>query len=416
MRELCDLDAIRPDELSLVGGKALGLGRMIRSELPVPCGFCVTTAAFEAYQGSGLPDSLAAQIDASCKRLGDGKVAVRSSATSEDGAITSFAGLQETCFGLEGGQAVRDAIVRCWNSLFSNRVAAYRHLHDVSEICQAMAVVVQRMIPAEVAGVIFTCDPRNPDATDMLVEASWGLGESVVSGRVTPDRWSLDKATGKVCHRQIATKMLELTLEGIKSVSPERQQQPCLDETQLRDLVELARRVEMLFGTDCDIEWAWSEGRFWLLQARPITTIDGLNRERVLAEEIATLKAKAAPDGTVWSRFHFAEVLPTPTPMTWSIIRKELLSGRGGFGHLYRDLGFDPDPTLDDDGVYDLAFGRPYCNLSREPLLYFRGFPLEHPFETLKADPRKALYPQPVLNPARLDWRFGCGYQSRFPC
>ena len=91
--------------------------------------------------------------------------------------------------------------------------------------------------------------------------------------------------------------------------------------------------------------------------------------------------------------------------MTWAIVRR-FMSGKGGFGLMYRDLGFDPDPALDEDGIFDLVCGRPYCNLSREPRLHYRELPFEHPFAALKADPRKALYPQPVLNPARLGWRF----------
>src|SRR5581483_10988299 len=108
---------------------------------------------------------------------------------------------------------------------------------------------------------------------------------------------------------------------------------------------------------------------------------------------------------TVWSRFNLAEVLPRPTPMTWAVVRR-FLSGRGGFGLMYRDLGFDPDPALDDEGIYDLICGRPYCNLSREPRMQFRILPFEHPFSTLKANPQKALYPQPIFNPSRAGPRF----------
>ena len=141
------------------------------------------------------------------------------------------------------------------------------------------------------------------------------------------------------------------------------------------------------------------------LQARPITTAGAAEREQVRREEIAALAAKAEPGGTVWSRFNLSESLPEPTPMTWAIVRR-FMSGRGGYGLMYRDLGFEPDPSVDDDGTYDLVAGRPYCNLSREPRFYAGWLPYEHPFAALKADPQKALYPQPTLNAARFGLAF----------
>ncbi len=153
------------------------------------------------------------------------------------------------------------------------------------------------------------------------------------------------------------------------------------------------------------MEWAWAGGRFWLLQARPITTADAAEREQVRREEIARLQQLSEPAGTVWSRFNLSEILPQPTPMTWAIVRR-FMSGQGGFGLMYRDLGFDPDPTLDEAGIFDLVCGRPYCNLSREARLHDRQLPYEHPFALLKADPRKALYPQPVINPSRAGFWF----------
>jgi pyruvate,water dikinase len=142
-----------------------------------------------------------------------------------------------------------------------------------------------------------------------------------------------------------------------------------------------------------------------LLQARPITTAGAAERERVRREEIAAAAAKAEPGGTVWSRFNLSEILPEPTPMTWSVVRR-MMAGRGGYGLTYRDLGFAPVPELDEDGVYDLICGRPYCNLSREPRLYARGLPLEHSFTALKADSHKASYPQARPNWSRAGWRF----------
>src|SRR5262249_23121353 len=176
-----------------------------------------------------------------------------------------------------------------------------------------------------------------------------------------------------------------------------------LDDTQLAELAELGLRVEAYFKVPCDIEWGLSAGRFYLLQARPIKRaaeqVDEAERARVRREEVAALA------GTVWARYNLAEILPDPTPMTWAVVRR-FMSGRGGFGQMYRDLGFDPDPALDEEGIFDLVCGRPYCNLSREPRMQYRRLPFEHSFKGLKANPAGALYPQPSLNPARAPMRF----------
>jgi pyruvate,water dikinase len=407
LSELRAFDQIEPGSAAAVGGKGLSLALMARCGLPVPPGFCVTTAAYRrlSAQGPHADPAFTGQLGACLRNLGDGPVAVRSSATVEDGAVTSFAGQQETILGVTGEAAVLDAIARCWASLDSDRARAYRRHQGISDAGLGMAVVVQQLVPAEVSGVLFTRDPLDPQGRRMLVEACWGLGESVVSGRLTPDRYHLDRDTGAVLEQVVAVKPTMHTISGPQPVPPERQNVPCLTLDQLAQLAELGRRVEALYGDARDIEWAWADGRCWLLQARPITTGGAAEREQVRQEEIVALAARADPAGTVWSRYNLAEVLPEPTPMTWAVIRR-LLSGRGGYGLMYRDLGFNPDPSLDDGGIFDLVCGRPYCNLSREPRMQFRDLPFEHPFAVLKANPRKALYPQPILNPARAGWRF----------
>jgi pyruvate,water dikinase len=404
--DLCTLEQIGKGDGPLVGGKGLSLGLMAAAGLPVPAGFCVTTAAYQRLRGRppGEDGALRAAVEHACRQLG-GPVAVRSSATGEDGAATSFAGQQETVLGVTEPAAVLDAIARCWASLDSDRAVAYRRRQGVDEAGLAMAVVVQRLVPAEVAGVLFTRDPLDPEGRRMLVEASWGLGESVVSGRVTPDRYQLDRETGAVLERHIATKTVQVTAAGPEPVPEGRRDQPCLDDARLAELADWGRRVEAFYGAPRDVEWAWAGGRFWLLQARPITAVGAAEREQVRREEIAALQVRAEPGGTVWSRFNLAEVLPEPLPMTWSVVRR-LMSGKGGYGLTYRDLGFAPVPELDEEGVYDLVCGRPYCNLSREPRLYARGLPLEHSFAALKVAPHKACYPQARPNWSRAGWRF----------
>jgi pyruvate,water dikinase len=407
MPDIRTFGEISADDVQAVGGKGLSLGLLAGAGLPVPNGFCVTGAAQRRLRGQ-LPQAdavLSRQIGEAYQRLGGGPVAVRSSATAEDGAFTSFAGQQETILGVIGEAAVLDAVARCWASLDSERAIAYRRRQGVADDTLAMAVVVQRLVPAEVSGVLFTRDPLDTTGRRMLVEAAWGLGESVVSGRVMPDRYHLDQETGTVLDRHVSTKPTQLTADGTQPVPVEMQSEPCLDDDRLAELAELGRRVEAFYGDARDVEWAWAEGSFWLLQARPITTGGGAEREQVRREEIAALTAKAEPGGTVWARYNLAEILPEPTPMTWAIVQR-FLSGRGGFGQMYRDLGFEPDPALDEQGIYDLVCGRPYCNLSREPRMQFRWLPFEHSFTALKSEPARALYPQPVLNPARGSWRF----------
>jgi phosphohistidine swiveling domain-containing protein len=362
---------VPPDSVALVGGKGLSLALATRAGLPVPPGFVVTTEAFQN-------PAVSAAIAAAYQQLGGGPVAVRSSATAEDGAETSFAGQQETILGVTGEADVLAAVERCWRSLFAERAVAYRREQGIPDNDVKMAVVVQQLVPAEVAGVLFTRDPNDPTGKRMSVEAASGLGEAVVSGRVMPDRFEVDFDTGEVLSRIPAKDDL------------------CLTDTQLSQLAELGRRVEHFYGGPRDVEWAIADGRVYLLQARPITA--GNEREAVRREVIAVT---AALGGTVWVRYNLSESLPEPTPMTWAVVRR-MLAADGGVGALNRDLGCDPDPALGSLGAFDLIAGRPMANLARMPRLQFRRPPVEYPIAEYKANPAKALDPKPVLAPHRV--------------
>jgi pyruvate,water dikinase len=405
MSELQTFDEIRPGDVDAVGGKGLSLARLAAAGLPVPPGFCVTSAAYRRLRGSppATDRDLSSTIAAAYRRLGGGLVAVRSSATAEDGAVTSFAGQQETILGVSGESAVCEAVGRCWASLHTERAVAYRRDRGISDEGQTMAVVVQRLIDAEVAGVLFTHDPLDPEGQQMLVEASWGLGESVVSGKVTPDRFHIDRDTGQLLDQHISIKSIEVTAAGEQAVPAERRDRPCLDERQLVELAELGRKVERLYGEPRDIEWAWAEGRFWLLQARPITAAGAAEREQVRREEVRAAASLAESGGTVWSQINLSETLPEPTPMTWAIVRR-FTSGKGGLGLMYRDLGYRPAADLDEVGIFDLIAGRTYCHRGREPRLCSSWLPLVPPFAALKAAPPKALDPdlQAVPDPSRI--------------
>jgi phosphohistidine swiveling domain-containing protein len=415
MSDLRSFEQIQDGETESVGGKGLSLGRMAAAGLPVPPGFCVTTAAYRRLHGQALAEdaALVEQIGEAYRRLGGGLVAVRSSATAEDGVSASFAGQQETILGVRGETDVCAAVARCWESLHGERAVAYRRHQNVGDDGLAMAVVVQRLIAAEVAGVLFTRDPLDPEGKRMLVEASWGLGESVVSGKVAPDRYHIEHDTGRVVEQHIAVKTLQVTAEGTQAVPAEKQTQACLDGPRLAELAALGRRVEAFYGQPRDVEWAWAEGRFWLLQARPITAAGAAEREQVRREEIAALAARAEPSGTVWSRYNIPEGMPEPTLMTWALV-SHLLSGRGGCGLMYRDLGYAPR-KVPEECTYDLVAGRVYCNLSREARRLSDWLPRVFPFDALKANPSQALAPQSKRDPARAGGLFWLFLPLRLP-
>ncbi len=402
IRHLAD---VTDEGAAVLGGKGWNLALSARAGLPVPDAFCITSDAHRRVRPTdgrlpqALDEELRRQLLRAYERLGRGVVAVRSSATVEDGAAASFAGLQETILGVEGDEKLVEAVGRCWESIDSQRARSYRAHSNVDESQVAMAVVVQRLIDSEVSGVLFTRDPLDASGQAMLVEAAWGLGEAVVSGLVTPDRFHIDRHSGQVLDQQVNRKTIVITAAGRAAVAEDRQTVACLNAEQLARLAELGRQVESVYGEPRDVEWAWAAGRLWLLQARPITTAGAAEREQVRRAEIARLEQLADPRGTVWARYNLAEVLPTPTPMTWAIV-SHFMSGQGGLGLMFRDLGFDPDPIIDRLGFIDLVCGRPYVNLSREAKLHFAGFPYGHDFKALKERPERAMYPQPAPDPS----------------
>ncbi|MFC3382007.1 PEP/pyruvate-binding domain-containing protein [Couchioplanes azureus] len=226
----------------LVGGKAAGLGRLIRHGERVPPGFCVTT---EAFRRGVIPE---AEIVAAYERLGRGPVAVRSSATAEDLPDASFAGQQDTVLDVEGPAGLLAAVAKCWESLHGARAAAYREARDIDGATVAMAVLVQRMVQPAVAGVLFTANPVTGRRTEMLVDAAPGLGTAVVDG------------TGPVDH---------YVLDGTA-----RDLGGCLTPARLEELRAAGARLQERLGGPQDVEWAFDDdGVLWLLQSRPITTL-----------------------------------------------------------------------------------------------------------------------------------------------
>ncbi len=398
MPDVLPFAAIAADALLQVGGKGLSLARTAAVGLPVPPGFVVTTDAYRRLYRAGIASDagFVEALNLAYRELGGGAVAVRSSATAEDGAETSFAGQQETILGVVGEADLADAVERCWKSLYTERSLAYRRQQGIADDGAAMAVVVQRLVPAEVAGVLFTRDPQDATGEHLSVEASWGLGEAVVSGRVTPDRYRVNLATGIAVERHAGQKTVEFTATGERPVEEAKQAQLCLSDSDLSSLADLARKVEACYGAPRDIEWAIAGGELFLLQARPITTATVAEREAMRTQTVAELRRIADPKGTIWVKFGIAEVLPEPTPMTWDLIRR-MLAQDGGFGAMNRDLGSSPDASLGNESAFDLVAGRPMMNLSRLPRMQFVRAPFEYPFAKFKADPKLALTPAPTL-------------------
>ncbi|HEX6519090.1 MAG TPA: PEP/pyruvate-binding domain-containing protein [Streptosporangiaceae bacterium] len=288
------------------GGKAASLGELLRAGLPTSPGFVVTATAFaRAMAALGLldieklppaavraritaapmPGDVAAEIIARYDELGSGSgsgsgvsVAVRSSATMEDSAEASFAGMCDSYIGVRGHGEVLDRVRACWASLYNDELVTYRHRIGRSEHGVAMGVVVQQMVSPRAAGVMFTRSPVTGDRSVVAIEGTWGLGSALVAGEVTPDGFTVSKVTGEITARRLGAKLRIHSFDAndvgikVRDIPLGQRGEPCLTDDQVRELARLARRVEDHYGTAQDIEWALlDDGSVVLLQARPET-------------------------------------------------------------------------------------------------------------------------------------------------
>jgi rifampicin phosphotransferase len=312
------LDEVGADDVPLVGGKAANLGELRGGGFPVPPGFVLTTEAYDRFviatgiksrilrlaaEASGtagvgdngtarferssariralfaeheIPPEIAAEIDAEYRALAAEAVAVRSSATAEDLAEASFAGQQDTYLNVRGS-ALRGAVRDCWASLWTARAMAYRARQGIDPDQVSLAVVVQAMVPADAAGVMFTANPANGRRDQTVVSAAWGLGESVVGGQVSTDDVVVETATGRVVSRHTAEKrvMTGYAEHGTEErpVPEARRRQPVLADAAVAELAGVGARIAAYFGTPQDIEWAYAGGEFHVVQSRPITAL-----------------------------------------------------------------------------------------------------------------------------------------------
>jgi pyruvate, water dikinase len=296
-----------------VGGKGASLGELTRAGIRVPPGFVVTTEAFESAMASldrdgairarvealqaddletvtrvtgeirehikraPLPATVRDAIVNASASLGDFPVAVRSSATSEDSAEASFAGLQDTYLWVRGTDNILDSVRSCWASLYSVESVSYRLRLKLPERAVAMGVVVQRMVNSRSSGVMFTRSPTTGDRSVIAIEGSWGLGSCIVSGEVTPDKFVVAKVTGEISHRTISQKLSQHVPDGassgvrVEEIAAEQQRVACISDSEIGALAQVAKSIERHYGVPQDIEWAIEGGEVYLLQSRPET-------------------------------------------------------------------------------------------------------------------------------------------------
>ncbi|SCG33955.1 rifamycin-inactivating phosphotransferase [Micromonospora humi] len=313
-RYVVGFDEVDETQVALVGGKGAHLGALSRTDgVRVPVGFCVTTDAFRqvvagvpalderldrlarlgpddreairalsaeirrAVEEAAVPGDVATAIAAATADLGaHDAFAVRSSATAEDLPTASFAGQQDTYLNVVGPEAVLAHVGRCWASLFTERAVSYRLRNGIDHRAVRMAVVVQRMVHPDAAGILFTADPVTGNRTVSSVDAGFGLGEALVAGLVNPDVFTVrDDAvvTRTIAAKRVAVHAVPGGGTRVTEVDPARREQPALTDAQVLRLVRLGRRIEARFGRPQDVEWALVDGDFQILQSRPITTL-----------------------------------------------------------------------------------------------------------------------------------------------
>lgn len=337
----------------LTGGKGVNLSRLFQSGLPVPPGFCVSAAAYRKFLATDgladrlgqlvdalsyddpdalerqtaqirqlilavpMPEDISAEIAQSYTHLGERQfVAVRSSGTAEDLADASFAGQHDTYLDVLGSNEVIDAVRRCWASLWTARATGYRKLHGFDHTAVAIAVVVQKMVASDVSGVMFTGNPVTTATDETVINATWGLGEALVQGILTPDQYIVAVPQYTVIEEQIGSKELRIVRDDVKGRGVVEQEVPVaervrasLTSQQVIELARLGQKVQEYYGGfPQDIEWAIEDATLYLLQSRPITGVDFTWDADV---DLGHLQPAAVD--TVWTRA-YADAIMTGSP------------------------------------------------------------------------------------------------------
>ena len=383
-------------DLGLVGGKGANLGEMAHAGFPVPPGFCLTTLAFREFIATHpdsaeiyalldtvttaeiesvrevgekvrqmlldlpMPKNIVEAIRQSWQEMGeDHAYAVRSSATAEDLPDASFAGQQDTYLNIRGENELLDSIRRCWVSLFTDRAILYRCQNDFSHQDVELSVVVQKMIMAETSGILFTADPLTGHRHTLVIDASFGLGEALVSGLVSPDAYSVDKREQKIIDRQIAEKKVAIYPQkdgGTRqeTLNAEKRKQAALTDEQILALSEMGCSIESHYGTPQDIEWAIAEGEIYLLQARPITSLYPIEELKPLTDDGLHI---------YFSLGHQQMMTRAMSPLSLSSIQNFIPVGRKEYeseilrasgGRLYADITIPLRHPLFKKGIFGL--------------------------------------------------------------
>jgi phosphohistidine swiveling domain-containing protein len=383
--------------LEQVGGKGASLARLAAVGLPVPPGFHITTAAYRYFvtenglqeqilatvsavtadqptsleeasrkigrmfaQGS-MPAEIATAIRQAYVALGgdDLSVAVRSSATAEDLPELSFAGQQETYLNMRGEAMVLDAIKRCWASLWTARAIGYRARSGIAHEEVSLAVVVQELVLADAAGILFTANPLTGERDQVMINAAWGLGEAIVSGLVTPDTVVVDRASGTITAQQISEKEV-MTVRSPEGTGEEpvpvgKRTSAVLTAVQAAQLVRIGVRIEELYGQPMDIEWALHHNRFFIVQARPITALSKTAGSQVTRPPEWKLPK---PKGK-YMRASVVELLPDPLSPLFATLglpawnrATHRFGLAAGMGHLSSDML----TTINGYAFYDLSY------------------------------------------------------------
>lgn len=270
-------ERISKGDIGEVGGKGASLGEMTQVGLPIPPGFVVTVSAYQGFASRKLSDEVKKEILQAFDDLGAERVAVRSSAVAEDSSASSFAGALESYLNISRDRLIEN-IYNCWESIKSERVRAYVSERNIPEDKLLVAVVVQKMIESEVSGVTFSVNPITKNAEEIMIEASFGLGEMLVQGLITPDNFLVDKNSSEIKERNIDTQETMLIFQDGENkevpVPREQKDQPALTDEQIQELAKMAVMIEDHYRCPQDIEWTIDEkGKVWILQSRPVTTL-----------------------------------------------------------------------------------------------------------------------------------------------
>lgn len=266
-------------DVALVGGKAANLSRLARLHHRVPDAFSLPVTVMDEVHPLDLRDEITAAISdlMACHSLPDFIAAVRSSAVDEDGATASFAGQHETYLNVVGADEILQSIIRCWESACSERALEYRRQQGLSVEHAQIAVLVQQLIASDVSAVVFSANPVTGNRDEVLINASWGLGESIVGGTVTPDTFAVRKSDMQITQRMIADKELMTVSapKGTHEVEVPRflRNEASLGDEQVIEMAKLAKTLETTLEHPVDIECAYANGQLYLLQCRPITTL-----------------------------------------------------------------------------------------------------------------------------------------------